>query len=67
MPTVKQQVDQKSSPKLVNSNNPEPASKSIKIPEEETLGSTVSMHHYKSRGVTFTVKCNRVDKPWLTA
>lgn len=59
--------DRRRLPKLINSNDPESTGKSIKIPEEEALGSTISMYHYKSRRILFTIKSNSVYKSFFTA
>lgn len=54
-------------PKLIDSDDSEMLGKSIKIPEKETLRSSISMNHNQGRGIIFTIKSNRVDKPWLVA
>ena len=52
-------------PKLINSNDSEMASKSIKISEKEPLRSTISMNHNKSGRIWLAVKSNSIDKPRL--
>lgn len=53
------------SPELINGNDPETTGKSIKIPEEEALRSSIAMNHNQSRSAFFTIKGDRVDKPRL--
>lgn len=53
------------SPELINGNDLKTTGKSIKIPEEEALRSSITMNHNQSRRAFFTIKGNRVDKSRL--
>lgn len=60
-------MEMNSSPKLINGDNPEMFGQGIKISEEETLRSTISMNHNKRWGAFIAIKSNCVYKPGLIA
>lgn len=55
------------SPELINSNDFKMLGKKLKVAEEKTLRSPISMNHYKSGRVLFAFKSDGVDESWFIA